>query len=65
MYLKSNHPGNFKHDKEDARIVGIVLLESGFNNKRMCFDVVYDSDNKKDLILCSVVFAGNYEIYYK
>lgn len=64
MYLKSNHYYNFRHDKEDPRVVDIVLYKGGYG-ERMCFHVLYDSDQKQDYVPCSEVFNGNWEIYYK
>lgn len=64
MYLKSNHHYNFRHDKEDPKIVDIVIYKSKFGDK-MCFEVLYESDYKKDFVPCSDVFAGLREIYYK
>ncbi len=64
MYLKSNHPYNFRHGIENPRVVDLVLYEGSFG-KRMCYEVLYESDNTRDYVACSDVFNGLSEIYYK
>jgi hypothetical protein len=50
VYLKSLHIHNFRHRKENPRVIGFVnFIPKGYDN-RLCFKVIYESDNLIDHI---------------
>lgn len=45
IYLKSLHPSNFRHNIENARVIGFIMLTPENFKPRPSFKVQYDSDN--------------------
>lgn len=62
MYLKSLHPYNFRHNKENPKIIEFVLYTPLNLFARPCFKVEYESDKFIDHIAYSDVLKGFWEI---
>lgn len=61
MYLKSLHIYNFRHGKENPKIIGLVNYKPANLNIRPCYKVEYESDNTIDYVPYSEVLRGNWE----
>lgn len=64
MYLKSLHPGNFRHGLENCKILKVELYKPSGLEARECYKVLYESDNTIDYIPVKAVFSGEWEIFY-
>lgn len=62
IYLKSLHPYNYRHGKENPKIIGYVKYTPKNLPERLCFKVEYQSDNKIDYIPHRELIDGNWKI---
>lgn len=65
IYLKSLHPYNFRHSKEEAKVIGFIMFTPEGYPSRPCFKVLYESDNFIDHIPHSSLVDGHYEVITK
>ena len=50
VYLKSLNGYNFRHNQENPKVVGFTMYTPQNLTPRPCFEVEYESDEKKDYI---------------
>lgn len=65
IFLKSMHGCNFRHNKEDARVVDLVMFTPENLKPRPCYKVEYESDGMIDHIACQSVEDGHWAVYMK
>lgn len=65
MFLRSLNPYNFRHGKENPKIMGIEIYTPENLNPRPCFKVLYESDNTIDYVAHSDVVKNYWEIFIK
>jgi hypothetical protein len=62
IYLQSTNVYNFRHGKENPKVVGFINYTPNGYEERACFKVEYKSDNKIDFIPHSELKNGNWNI---
>jgi len=62
IFLKSLHEYNFRHNQENAKVIGFVTITPQNLNPRPCFKVEYESDGKIDYITYESVMKCHWEI---
>jgi len=62
IFLKSLHEYNFRHNQENAKVIGFVMFAPQNLNPRPCFKVEYESDGQIDYIARESVLKGHWEI---
>lgn len=62
MYLKSLHHYNFRHGKENPRVLEQVMSKPEKYEARMCYKVLYESDGLIDYVPVIAVEDGEWEL---
>jgi hypothetical protein len=62
IYLKSMNHYNYRHDRENPRIIGFVRYTPKGFYSRPCFKVEYESDGKIDYIALRSVLDGEWKM---
>lgn len=62
IYLRSLNVYNFRHEKENPKVIGLVRYKPENYPERACFKILYESDHKIDYVACSELMEHNWEI---
>lgn len=62
IYLKSLNHYNFRHNKENPRVISLVNYTPENLTSRPCLKVLYESDGQIDHIAYETLQTGSWEI---
>lgn len=62
MYLESLHYYCFRYNKETPKVLGLEMFKPKGLNERMCYKVLYESDNTIDYIPEESINCGHWRL---